>query len=199
MPPTDASHSGIVVAKLLSSLEYHQPPVMLRSPVSDMLKALAPYAPPLLKGPLAFCDVWCASLRVLSFSDNIIHVPSYPAVVVALASGHGPICGQAIIQCPSFLVGNRSQICMRPWPLPSVLLSGSLAFVTLVVLYNASFPVLLFSRQERARFVSRGVCSSCDEYLGNLTIQCLSFRVKIGLGHSACQVTISSPSQSLAG
>jgi hypothetical protein len=74
MPPIDRSHSGVVTATLLQSLDHHQPPVALRSPVSDMLKALAPYAPPLLKGALAFCDTWCASISACPSPINCVSV-----------------------------------------------------------------------------------------------------------------------------
>jgi hypothetical protein len=61
MPPIDGSHSARVTADILHSIDAHQPPFALRPPVTDMLKAVAPHAPLLLRGVCAYADVWCAA------------------------------------------------------------------------------------------------------------------------------------------
>ena len=62
MPPIDGSDAGSVLARALAALRRRPPPLRLRAPVVEMFKAIAPHAPLLLRGPLAFCDVWCAAL-----------------------------------------------------------------------------------------------------------------------------------------
>lgn len=61
MPPIDASHAGRVVGDVLRAIDTTQPPLALRSPVTDLFKSVAPHAPFVLRGLLWFCDTWCAA------------------------------------------------------------------------------------------------------------------------------------------
>lgn len=59
MPPTDGSHAGRLLADFLRSVDINQPPVKMQPPVSDMLRAVAPYAPRALRGLLYHAEIWC--------------------------------------------------------------------------------------------------------------------------------------------
>ena len=58
MPVTDGSHAAARMAKVLQAIDSRQPQLSLRSPVPEMLRGLAPKAPFLLRGLLAYSRVW---------------------------------------------------------------------------------------------------------------------------------------------
>lgn len=65
MPAIDGSHAGRRVAEVLRAIDTNQPPFALRSPVSDMLAAVAPYAPFWLRGVCSRAAAWSALVRSL--------------------------------------------------------------------------------------------------------------------------------------
>ncbi|KAG2445918.1 hypothetical protein HXX76_000521 [Chlamydomonas incerta] len=70
MPPIDGTDIGSQVWRLYSALLLLQPPTQLAAPVTDMLRELAPYAPPLVRPLLANADArqsWLVN-RLLGFA-----------------------------------------------------------------------------------------------------------------------------------
>jgi hypothetical protein len=64
-PAIDGSHAGRRTADVLRAIDAHQPPLALRSPVTDMLAAVAPHAPFHLRGLCAYARVWCGAHALL--------------------------------------------------------------------------------------------------------------------------------------
>jgi carboxypeptidase PM20D1 len=58
MPPTDGSHTPHVMARVIAAMGKTPPPLFMQPPMTDMMRAAAPYAPFLLRGLLANADVW---------------------------------------------------------------------------------------------------------------------------------------------
>ena len=61
MPATDGSHAAANAARVIRSIDKMQPPLQLRSPVTDMLQHLAPRAPPFLRHMLENASTGCAT------------------------------------------------------------------------------------------------------------------------------------------
>jgi acetylornithine deacetylase/succinyl-diaminopimelate desuccinylase-like protein len=62
MPPTDASHTPAVMARMILAMQKTQPPLFMQSPMTDLLQSAAPHAPFWLRGFLANAGVWCVSV-----------------------------------------------------------------------------------------------------------------------------------------
>ncbi|KAG2452483.1 hypothetical protein HYH02_002722 [Chlamydomonas schloesseri] len=97
MPPTDGSDIGTQVWRLYSALLVLQTPTQLAAPVTDMLRELAPYAPPVMRPLLANADArqsWFVN-RLLGFAFRRLLSRDTAAMVADTIATTRLICGVA--------------------------------------------------------------------------------------------------------